>query len=463
MKTRSIRFRLTIWYSLALLITTALIFGSFYFVTKQTLLNHTDNTLSSHGNKVIEVIAKQGEDMHQAIAKQAFLAEFSEIPGMLVVVMNENGDIVSSSLSDGSTKEKLIQLYESAKISEKSFFRNQFIDDSNVRFYIAPIRQDKIFRGVVLVGHPIDIIQKSLASLLIMLAFTFIGLAIPTILGGYYLASRAMQPVAVISKKLQKISSINLDERVNNPQTGDEVEELALTFNDLLNRLNEAFKRERQFIADVAHELKTPLSTLRSTLEISLNSKRTSSEYRQMIQEAIIETNSISSTLKNMLDLAWSETPVEKKNASIFSLTKLMDELKETTEKMAFSKKVSVISSFGENIEILGFKDKIARAILNIVDNAVKYSPAGGKIHITLEKKNGNALISIKDSGVGIAKNEIAHIFDRFYRGSKTDKIFGSGLGLAISQAIIASHHGQIKVVSRVGHGSNFTIILPLE
>lgn len=463
MKTRSIRFRLTIWYSVALLIVTALIFVSFYFVTKRTLLKNTDDTLVSHTNKVIEVITKQEGDMHLQIEKQGFLSEFSAIPGMFVVAIDRNGQIVSSSLTNESAKEKFLDLYNTAKITNNAFFQNQTINDSYVRFYVAPIKYNDVIPGFVLVGHSIDIIQKSLDSLLAALAIVFVVLAIPTSIGGYIIASRALQPISTMSKKLKKISSENLNERVDNPKTGDEIEELALTFNDLLSHLTDAFTRERQFIADVAHELKTPLSTLRSSLEISLNNRRPNLEYRRIIKDAIIETNSIASTLKNILDLAWSETPVEKKSAYSFDLTKLMEELIETAEKMGYSRKISVESSFEKDVNILGFKDKIARAIINVIDNAIKYAPNGGKIYLTLEKKNGNSKISIKDSGVGIEKEDIPHIFDRFYRGSKTAKILGSGLGLAISQSIIISHYGKIKVDSKVNSGSTFTITIPLS
>lgn len=293
--------------------------------------------------------------------------------------------------------------------------------------------------------------------------FYFILLLFLTLaLLGFIIIYKITESLTYLSFRMRMISSKNLDERINGIDSRDEIGELAQAFNQLLDRLHLAFKREQQFIADVAHELKTPLSTLRSTLEVSLGHKRTNEEYRQALTEAVSETHHVSSTLKNVLDLAWSETPMEQKNASSFNLSKLMEELFEVTQKMGIKKDIKVSGSFDENIIVIGFKEKLGRALLNIIDNAIKYVPTSGKIEIYLKKEKNQAVVTIKDNGVGISGDDLPHIFDRFYRGSSADKVFGSGLGLAIAKAIVASHKGEIKVKSKVGKETIFTITLPL-
>ena len=292
----------------------------------------------------------------------------------------------------------------------------------------------------------------------LFLALLFFTLAI----FGFTIIYKITKSLTYLSSRMKMISSKNLDDRILDIQSKDEIGELAKTFNELLDRLHEAFIREQQFIADVAHELKTPLATLRSTLEVALSHKRTNEEYQQVINEAVAETHTISSTLKNVLDLAWSETPSEQKNAKIFNLTSLMEELQETTQKMGMKKRLSVAGSFDKNINVFGFKDKLGRALLNVIDNAIKHTPASGKIEIALKKDRHHTIITIKDSGVGIKSDELPHIFDRFYRGSSSEKVLGSGLGLAIAKAIVLSHRGEIKVKSKIGQGSTFTILLPL-
>jgi len=293
--------------------------------------------------------------------------------------------------------------------------------------------------------------------------FYFILLLFLTLaLLGFIIIYKITESLTYLSSRMRMISSENLDERVDDINNHDEIGELAQTFNQLLDRLHLAFKREQQFIVDVAHELKTPLSILRSTLEITLSYKRTNDEYRQALTAAVQETHHVSSTLKNVLDLAWSETPMEQKNAVSFNLSELMEELFELTEKMALKKNIKVSGSFDKNIEIIGFKEKLGRALLNIIDNAIKYTPTKDKVEIVLKKNKYQAIIEIKDNGIGISQKDISHIFDRFYRGSTREKTLGSGLGLAIAKAIVNSHKGAIEVKSEIGKGTVFLITLPL-
>jgi two-component system phosphate regulon sensor histidine kinase PhoR len=209
--------------------------------------------------------------------------------------------------------------------------------------------------------------------------------------------------------------------------------------------------------------MKTPLAIQRSAIEIVLSRERTRDEYRQALEEALQENNHLSSTLKNILDLAWSETPDEQKNTIKINLTELVEELCDISVKMGLQKNLEVKKSVQNDIYIFGFKDKLARAILNIIDNAIKYTPSNGKLFIELSKIHTKAVLNIIDNGHGIKEQDMPRIFDRFYRGSATDKIFGSGLGLAITKSIISLHKGFIKVDSKVGKGTTFTINLPID
>ena len=307
---------------------------------------------------------------------------------------------------------------------------------------------------VILIVHVLALKNGS-----IFLTLLFLTLAV----FGFTIIYKITKSLTYLSSRMKMISSKNLDERILDIQSSDEIGELAYSFNELLDRLHQAFKREQQFIADVAHELKTPLATLRSTLEIALNRKRSPDEYQNVIKDALTETHNLSSTLKNVLDLAWSETPQEQKNAKFFNLGELMEELLETAQKMAIGKEITVSGKFEKGIKLYGFKDKLGRALLNMIDNAVKYTPKQGSIEMTLKKEKDKAFVKIHDTGLGIPERDLPHIFDRFYRGTSTDKIFGSGLGLAISKAIVVSHHGEIKVKSRLGQGTTFILTLPIE
>lgn len=458
MNTKSIKFRLTIWYALALFISITVIFASFYLITKRALFSQTDATLIYHGNAIVEKITRQDMYLRQITAQEAFLQEFNEIPGMVVVILNASGKIISSSLNI-SDSNALTALYEAAINSKKPVFKNRTISASFLRFLAIPVKQNNSFLGVVLVAHPIDVIQSSLHNLLVALIIVFVILLVPTILGGHLLARKVTSPITNFSEKLKKLSSENLEERIQNPKTSDELEELADSFNNLLDRISESFKRERQFIGDVAHELKTPLSILQGNVELALSKNRPKEEYQKVLKETQIDTNKISTTLKNILDLAWSESDNFK--AEKINLSKLLEELKELAVKMALQKQITVVGSIAQKIIVSGKSDKLSKALLNIIDNAIKYTPVHGTITISLAKNQSAALIKIKDTGIGIAKKDLPLIFERFYRGSKTDKTIGAGLGLAIARAIITSHRGNINIESTVGRGTTVIIHLP--
>ncbi len=463
MKTKSIRFRLTFWYTISLVLAIIVIFASFYFITRQVLHDQTDSSLKIHSDKIVEIVTNTNTGMHQAIAREAFVEEFSNIPGMLVVVMNSSGMIVSSSQTVNPTDGVIRGLFAEANQSPKSFFEDRRIGTSELRFLVRPILQNNTLLGVVIMGHPIDVIQKALNSLIAMLGIVFTIFLIPAILGGYFNARAAVSPISNISEKLKLINSGNLSERVDNPNTGDEIEELSATFNSLLDRLNNAFQRERQFIGDVAHEVKTPLSAQRTNIEVALAKDRSKEDYRHALEESLVDNNRLSTTLKNVLDLAWSEADAARAQFENFDLSEVVQEIKDLGTKMAVKKQISVIGEVEPHIIVAGKKDKLERALINLVDNAIKYTPQKGTVTISLQKKKDQAQFKVKDTGRGIAEKDLPHIFERFYRGSKTDKTFGSGLGLSITQAIVSAHRGEVRVKSKTGKGSEFVVLLPLS
>lgn len=463
MNTKSLRFRLTLWNTLAFLLVTFLVFSGFYVVTRKILSTHTDNLLLSHSAGVVNLIGGNGIGMHSMLTQEAFTREFNEIPGMLVVAMDNKGQIFNASIIMNQNAAVFGDLFARVYKDRKQYFANENISGSWMRFLATPIvDKENNLQGVILVAHPIDVVQKSLDSLIIVLGITFIILIIPVSLGGSIMAKRAIEPVVTMSEKLNRIGSENLNERVANPETGDELEELTLTFNLLLDRLHQAFIRERQFIGDVAHELKTPLSIIRSSTEVTLSRPRSISEYKKSLQEILIDTNSLTTTLKNVLDLAWSESQHTDQINETINLSQSLEELRDIAIKLASPKHILIKSKISPNILISGKSDKLGQAILNLIDNAIKFTPENGKVFLNLTTKGSFAKLQIKDTGIGINTSDLPHIFERFYRGSKSGKVLGSGLGLAISASIIHAHHGEIDVESNVGDGSVFIILLPL-
>ena len=302
----------------------------------------------------------------------------------------------------------------------------------------------------------VHIFSLPYGNLLFLLLLIFLALE------GLLIIRKMTDGLTKLSSKIKSITSNNLNEKITDIGDEDEIKELSIAFNSLLDRLHSAFTRERQFIGDVAHELKTPLAAQRTTIEVALSKDRSKKEFREALVESLVDNNRLSSTLKNILDLAWAEADSARRQFEKVNLSEVVSEIKDLAATMAHKKHIAVVGNVELDIFITGKKDKLFRAIVNIVDNAVSYTAEKGSMSISLQKKNEQAIIRILDTGIGIAQRDLPHIFERFYRGSKNDKVFGSGLGLAIASATIAAHQGKVEVKSNVGHGSEFIISLPL-
>lgn len=462
MNTRSVRFRLTLWYSLTLILAVALISLVVFLATRQALLAQADGMLASHGGKVLEVAAQQGIDMHANMGKELFLQEFAAIPGMLVYVLDDQGQVQVSSSSVQLPPEALAGLFQQARQANSPFFLTQPAGALTLRFWAAPIRGTSSFLGAVLLASPMDAIQQSLASLLWTLLTVFFVLTPPAVFGGYMLARRALQPIADMSAQMRRISSANLQQRVADPRTGDELQELGYTFNSLLDRLGQAFQRERQLIGDVAHELKTPLTTMRAGIEVTLDRPREESEYQDALKESLVDVDSMARTLQNLLDLAWARAEDARSEAQRISLSSLLENRVRSLQTMAQAKGISIHRAIAPGLWVQAHEDKLSRALLNVLDNAIKYAPEGGSVRVSLAGTDGSARLSVENDGPGIPAEDLPHLFERFYRGSTSRQTLGSGLGLAITQAIVQAYRGTIRIESSVGAGTTVTVTLPL-
>lgn len=441
MNTKSINFKIVLWFSAILVLATGIIFASFFTVTSSILYQEVDKELLLHSLSP---------------------TEFNNIPGMVVTVLDSNGGTKQSSISYDTPFVSYRYLFETAKKNSSVSYINQNIGITPMRFLVKPVIVDGKLAEVLLIAHPIQAIQNSINLLFTTLGVVFVVLMLPTIFGARWLAGKIIKPISDIADNMDNITSENLDKRLVSSNSKDEIEKLTTTFNNLLDRLQQSFTRERQFIGDVAHELKTPIATLKGGIELTLSKDRQKTEYKKTLSETIIDIDRITSLLHNILDLAWIGADKNISKGKSFSLSDTLFELNEIAIKLGAQKQIEVKSNIQSNVMMFGDENKIMRAILNILDNAIKYTPKKKLIYISLHKSMNEAHIDIKDSGVGIPKSDLDHIFERFYRGSKTAKMLGSGLGLAISQGIINVHKGTIKIDSIVGKGTTVKITLPL-
>lgn len=462
MNTKSVRFRLTALYSSTLIFSLIILFVSFYWVTKRELYTHTDTSLRTHSNRIIHILTQEQLPINKQMSSQVLTDVFNEAPGMLALVTDSQGSVITVSQQVDGIDATAARLFAKVKISKNPVFINQSVGSENMRFILIPIIAHESLRYVFMMGHPIDVIVTSLRSLYGSLSLVFFSFVIPTVFGGFMLAGSAMRPVAHIRQEMAEISSENLKRRIKIPQTNDEIEELAHTFNGLLDRLEGAFIRERQFIGDIAHELKTPLATLSGGIELAIAKNRTIEQYQHVLSELRVDADRLSQTLTNILDVAWSKSDSYEHTKDTTDISVVMREITEVAQKLSFGAQITVKASIEDNLVVRGKKDKLFRAILNVVDNAIKYSSHNSTIGMKLFQKTNHVTLQIKDTGRGIAHVDLPYIFDRFYRGSKTDKTVGSGLGLSIAKAVITSSGGTIDIDSTLGKGTTVKIIFPL-
>ncbi len=314
------------------------------------------------------------------------------------------------------------------------------------------------------VAYPLAELTDALDNLFsVFLVLIPIALAV-SIGGGWLLAYVSLRPVDLITRTAREISAHNLDTRIPPRAVDDEIGRLIRTFNDMIERLHHSFDQIKQFSVDASHELRTPLTIMRGEVELALRSTKSPEEYRSILVSNLEEILRLASIIDSLLTLSKAdanrppEIAVERLN-----MYDLVEELYEDTEVIAMKKNISVVLAKNDRLEILGDKIRLRQLFLNLLDNAVKYTPDRGKVTLASEGINGWVKVSVKDTGIGIPSEEREKIFDRFYRVDKgrSREMGGSGLGLSIAQWIAGLHRGRIEVDSSPGQGSTFSVYLP--
>jgi heavy metal sensor kinase len=286
-----------------------------------------------------------------------------------------------------------------------------------------------------------------------------------SIVGGLYLAHKALKPVHDVTTRARKITAANLDQSIPAREVDDEIGRLINTMNDMIERLHNSFEQVRQFSSDASHELRTPLTIMRGEIELALRSEKTSDEYKEVLASQLEEILRLKSIIDNLLTLGKAEKGALDMKLEEVHLDSLIKDLYDDSELLAHSKHIHVELKKAEPVTIIGDKGRLRQLFLNLVDNAIKYTPDGGNVAISVERQNGSALVAVEDDGIGIPKEDIGRIFDRFYRVDKarSREMGGTGLGLSIAKWIAELHRGSIVVESELNRGSKFTVSIPIN
>jgi heavy metal sensor kinase len=283
--------------------------------------------------------------------------------------------------------------------------------------------------------------------------------------GGYWISSLALAPVDRIALTARNISAQNLSSRLEVPQTRDELQRLSETLNGMLARLEAAFKKITQFTADASHELRTPVAVMRTRAELSLRKARSADEYRDVIAEVLAELEKTSGLIEQLMFLARADSGAETLHFTATNVAEVLREACHQGVALAEAKQIA----FQEQIPtgsmwIQGDATSLRRLFLILIDNAVKYTPGGGQVEVSLQRNGHYAIAEVRDTGIGISDADLPNVFERFYRADKarTRELGGVGLGLSIGRWITEVHAGTVEVRSSPGRGSTFQIRLPL-
>jgi heavy metal sensor kinase len=285
--------------------------------------------------------------------------------------------------------------------------------------------------------------------------------------GGYWISKRALDPVDEISRAAQRISIENLANRLDVPETGDQLQRLTETLNQMFSRLEASVRRMKQFTADASHELRAPIALIRTTAEVAAQRRnRQANEYLEALDDILEESERTSQVVDSLMLLARADAGKEVLERAPADASSLSRAAVEQGEKLARMRGLDFSASIpDEPVWVHADAEALRRAFLILIDNAAKYTPEGGSVRVDLSANDGFARLSVSDTGIGIAPADLPHIFDRFWRADKARSRShgGAGLGLSIAKWIAETHAGSITVESESGKGSVFSLNVPLE
>ena len=324
---------------------------------------------------------------------------------------------------------------------------------------------------VVSNGSTVNIVQVAMSLenvsaaregfLLILLILAPVALA-GSALGGWFLARRALAPVDAIVEAARRIEAEDLSKRVPALHADDELGRLSAVLNDMLARLERSFGAVRRFSADAAHELRTPLTILKGEIEVALSSLPPPDDMRQTLASCLEEVNRLNSVVEDLLLMARMESDALSAQPARVNLADVLHDAAPALTELAARAENHFVITAAPPLWVEGYDALLFRLVFNLAENAIKYTPSGGRIEIGLEQQDGSAVLQVEDNGPGISPEDQAHIFDPFYRADPSREGSGAGLGLALVRAIVELHHGRVDLSSELGKGSRFRVVLPL-
>ena len=467
MNPRSIRFRLGAWHALfsagVFVLLAALLFIQVRAYLESTLLE----TQARRARQIAETLVARLPQMGEAYVGQQIETLYApELGDRFIRVTRSDGRVLyrSGTPVDQNFDPAKVPLPHPANGPDST--RREALPDGQ-SLLVASFRTLATDGSYFLVevgtsGEPVRQLVRHLLQLLA------IGLPIVVLValgGGYLLVRRALAPVEDIAGKAEVITQHNLSERLPMPRTGDELERLSIALNHMISRLDDAFGNSRRFVADASHELRTPLTVVQGELEALARDANTPAEFREQLGSLLEAVERLAKIVQRLFALSRLDAGEAQAEAVRFDLSALASSTVDQMHLLAEDKRITLTRHTSESVFVDGDRSRLSQVIVNLLDNAIKYTGPGGSVSLRTEVRNGSAVLEVADTGAGIPAEAIPHVFDRFFRAdsARSRDPDGAGLGLAIVKSILNAHGGQIEVESAVGQGSRFRIAFPLS
>jgi heavy metal sensor kinase len=455
---------LTLWYVFTFFLSVLVIFGFLYFRLKHQLIKEIDRILHDEADELSEILSQDQKgtgtirDFERGVTVRTYYPLYFRIlkaDGSWFYISKNFNEIQYSprdkwmpNFKEGN------EIWEEVRPPGR---RRTF------RMIYFPIYKGGKLAYVIQVATHTRFVRKSLSHFKGNLLTAFPIVLVLGSLGGWVLARRSLAPVGYIASKARSITSNNLDERLATRGTDDEMDDLIRTINEMIARLESSFKRIAEFTADASHELKTPICALRGEAEVLLSRNRPLEEYREGLAHFIERFDHLNRMINDLILLSkFDSSQVELKMDSL-RLDLLVQDIGDLFKILAEQKGIDLQVGQVQEVTMMGDKVRLQQLFTNLIDNAIKYT-SEGSIRITVEKDGQNAVVRVRDTGIGIPQGEQEKIFKRFYRADKSRSKEGGGvgLGLSIAEWIAKTHQGKIEVVSELNQGSVFSVYLPI-
>ena len=455
----TLAFRLTLWYAGIFMLTSCVAFFFFYFLITSVIRDRTDQDLLGEARTLSSILKLRGSE---AVKRQIiFEAQAAGEKKVFFRLLSFDGQEFSSSNMSYWLDISIGQTAINQLIREKRpVFDTISLPD---RKHKIRILYAHIGRSIILqLGQSMESYTRFIEAFRKIFVTTMASLFIFAALIGWFMARRALAGVESVTQTARHISEGSLKERVPVKKNQDEIDQLAITFNQMLDRIQTLVTGIREMSDNIAHDLKSPITRIRGLSEVSMTTGVSEKEYENMAASTIEECDRLLDMINTMLVISKTEAGVNKLDAAEMNIGAVARDACELFQAPAEDKDLRLICNVSGNFNISGDNRLIQRMVANLLDNAIKYTPAGGKVEVKVQTENNHALaLTVKDSGIGISEKDRSRIFERFYRCDPSRSEAGIGLGLSFARAIARAHGGDITVTSELNQGSTFTVTLP--